>query len=398
MTTTAEVKQLVERYAQEAERVVFAPSGLLASDDGIDRLAREVVALANHQGGRVVLGVSESGRFEGRLELERDSLAAAVDTLATERIVPTPELSLERLAGEEGELAVIRVEPRVAGPHAVARKLAGGGVAARAYFVRDGARTRPVSEERLAWMFRVVGDPAMRAEVELDLQLEPGRLEVDSRRPLPAAAARFRPVLEAVAGAVEEGAELDVRAQGLNELAAWAFLAELEEAFEAAGVEMVEVALDDLPVPERQSVFGDVGDGLRTLLDGDRRRGGIAGLLGKKGPGRSYRLPKAAELQVDYLGRQGKGRLTLVHPAVVLTLSSRVASQGRGAAPSLGGGDSGAGEWVRLALALNVSLRWDGVHAAAAERASRALTARVREHWDSERWALSLDPAWRDRL
>lgn len=110
MTTTAEVKQLVERYAVEAERVVLCPSTLLARDEGLDELAREVAALANHEGGRVVLGVNESGRFEGRLGLLREVVAAAVAELRESRILPPPRLSFEQLAGDEGELVVLTVE------------------------------------------------------------------------------------------------------------------------------------------------------------------------------------------------------------------------------------------------------------------------------------------------
>lgn len=395
MTTTAEVKQLVERYPVEADRVVLSPSALLTREEGLDELAREVVALANHEGGRVVLGVSESGIFEGRLALEREAVAAAFEELRESRILPRPNLSLEHLAGDEGELVVLTVERRAGAPHAVARKLATGGVLGRSYFVREGRRTRPVPDERLAWMFRVVGDPALRVESDLELQLLAGAFELDLRTPQPAAAGRFRPLVGAVGGALGNSSDLEARGRALNELASWAFLQEVAEACEEAGLDTEEVALDDLPVPERRSVFSmAAGPGLRALLDGERRRGGIAGLFGRRSAGRAFRLPVDAEPQVDFLGRQGKGRVLLAHPAFVLAFSSRLEATGEGPVPTLAGRGTPDAEWVRLAVALNVSLRWDDQLGGAAERLGRTLAGRIESCWSSRRWAAGIDPAW----
>ncbi|HJO03828.1 MAG TPA: hypothetical protein QGG47_07630 [Acidobacteriota bacterium] len=52
MTTAAEVKQLVTDYPEAAQRVVFLSALLLTSDEGLDAIAREMVALANRDGGR----------------------------------------------------------------------------------------------------------------------------------------------------------------------------------------------------------------------------------------------------------------------------------------------------------------------------------------------------------
>lgn len=401
MTTAAEVRQLLGRYPAEAQRVLFKPSSLLGSDDGLDDLAREVVALANREGGRLVLGVSESGQFEGRLSLSREEIETAVETLLSTRTVPRPGCTVEHLTGEDGDLAVLRVEPRRGAPHAFARVTAQGSVGGRAYFVRDGARTRTVTEAQLAWMFRVAGDPALRRKLALDLHTVAGELRVAESVPQPRAAGHFATLLERVPDQVGRAVAGDAEARGaaLTELAGWAFLLELEELLERSDVDVDEVPLDELPVPASGSAFGHQGPGLRELLDGDRRRGGLAGLLGRKGPGRLFRLPRGAELQVDYLSRQNKGRVTLVHPRLVLTFSALAAESGRGLSWAE---DSGHGdlEWTRLQVVLTCSLPFpaQGPADVRYESLAQRLEARLRGGWDTAGFLDAFDRRYLDRI
>ena len=174
MTTAAEGRQILAQYPAEAQRVVFKASALLRSEEGLDEIARDVVALANRDGGRVVLGAGAGGRFEGRLEVSRQECDEAVATMLRTRIVPAPETLLEHLTGEDGELFVLKVEPRRGAPHAFARVTPQGSVGGRLYYVRDGASTRPVSDRQLAWMFRVAGDPAVRVAVPVQVHTVPG--------------------------------------------------------------------------------------------------------------------------------------------------------------------------------------------------------------------------------
>lgn len=397
MTTTAEVRQILNQYPAEAQRVLFKPSALLGSEEGLDDLAREVVALANRDGGRLVLGVSESGQFEGRIELSREQVDAAVETLLTTRMIPRPETVLEHLTGEEGELVVLRVEPRAGAPHAFARVTSNGSVGGRAYFVRDGNRTRAATEAQLGWMFRVSGDPALRREMALDLHTRAGELGIVADVPQPRAAGYFAMLLEGVPAktAARLGGDPQARSAALTELAGWAFLLELQALFgDGTEVESEEVALDDLPVPAGGSAFGAEGPDLRQLLDGDRKRGGLAGLLGRRGPGRSFRLPRGAEVQVDYLARQTKGRVTLVHPGMVLTFSARPGDSGDGL--SWAANPSGDLVWTRLRTALTCSLPFPAAGPADEryEKLARRLAARLRDGWDTGAFLEAFDPRY----
>lgn len=404
MTTAAEVKQIVGSYPREAQRVVLKPSGLLLSEEGRDALAKEIVALANRDGGRLVLGVDEQGRFESSLELSHDDAVAAMAQLATSRIVPPLEPALEHLSGEEGDLLVIGVPRRAAGPHAFARVSARGSVAGRAYFVRHGAQTRPVSDAQLAWMFRVVDDPAVRRSMTLTLYTRPGLLLLSSELPQPRAADRFAGLVadldveQQSVLANDEGA----RATAFVELAGWAFLREVGALLgDQAELAATEVSLDDLPVPGAASVFSAHPGGLRGLLGGATPATGLRSLLRRQASSATMLVPQGCEVQVDYLAHQRKTRVVLTHEAFVVTLTAVADGGGDGLGwPGREGQMTGQVCWSRLRLEYACSLPFP-----AAERKPTAtagflarLQRRLEFGWNSERFLDAFSGHYLERL
>lgn len=406
MTTSAEVRQILAQYPAEAQRVVFKASALLRSEEGLDEIARDVVALANRDGGRLVLGVGAGGQLEGQLELSRQECDEAVAAMLRTRIVPVPETILEHLTGQEGELLVIKVEPRRGAPHAFARVTPRGSVGGRIYYVRDGASTRPVTDGQLAWMFRVAGDPAVRVAVPVQIHTVPGSLVPADSIPQPVVVARFGELLAGLPGDVGKAlaGHPERRVRAFAELSAWAFLTEVQAALAAGdlGLETAEVAVADLPVPATGSAFGAPAPSLRELLEGGRRRPGIAGLLGRARPGRRFVVPRGAEVQVDFLDRQSKGRVTLSHPSFTVTLSTLPAGAGEGLAwPGFEGALAGGVQWTGLEAALTCSLPFPARDAATGiegERLARRLADRLRSGWDSRRFLDCHDPAFLMRV
>jgi hypothetical protein len=183
MTTAAEIKQALTAYPADAQRLVFAPSSLLAGADGHEQLARDIVALANRDGGRIVLGVDAAGRYEPELALKDDAARVALDELLTRYTAPRIVAPLEHLVGEDGELMVVAVPRRAAGPHAVARTNAKGSVGARLYCVRDRDRTMPVSDAQLRWLFAGADAGGHTVEFTLHLAHDASGLRADILQP-----------------------------------------------------------------------------------------------------------------------------------------------------------------------------------------------------------------------
>lgn len=391
MTTAAEIRRILGSYLAEAQRVVLRPSGLLVSDGGRDELAREIVALANRDGGRILLGVSEAGAFEGRLEVDHGEAGEVLRELLSSRITPPLEARLEHLSTPDGELLIIGVPRRSGPPHAFARVSPRGSVAGRAFLIRDGARTLPVSDGQLRWLFEVDSDPAVAESFPLVLHLpRDGVVPVD-RLPQPRAAQRFAAVLAGIEAdrAAALAADPATLESAFMEVAPFALLQELEGALRegAGGGEPAtrELRLDDMPVPGGRAVLGAGGDGLRTLLE----RRGVNRFL----------LPAGSELQLDFLFHQRKARLLVEAPAFTLTLSVQPEASGEGLA--WGGGSAADLRWVRLRVELSCSYAFPGREESFGAELTGpidALVERLRVGWDGERLRRALAPGYLDRI
>ncbi len=403
MTTAAEVKTIVGNYSAEADRVSLQPSALLVSGEGRDQLAAEIVALANRDGGRVVLGVDRQGRFEEQLACGAEAARAAVAELAGSRVSPALDVELELLTGEEGDLIVLKVPRRQAQPHAVGRANTRGSVRSRGFLVRRGGQARPVSDAQLAWMFRVLSDPAVEVEFPLSIHTIPGSLVPSTEVPQLRAVESFERL---VAGldpdlAADIAADPDRRQNALVELAAWAFLDEVPALLVESDARE-SISLDELPVPTRGSEFAALDGGLRALLGGAPPPRGLRKLLGRRHESRRYVLPTECEMQVDALPHQQKVRLMLNHPAWIVTFAARAAGAGEGLELA-GGAESAAADrlaWTRLALTYSCSFPFPETDEAA--HARLGFPERLRRHletgWNSERFAAALAPRWIERF
>ncbi len=402
MTTAAEVGQLVTDYPADAQRVVFLSSSLLASDQGLDEIAREMVALANRDGGRIIFGVDRAGVFEDRLAIDPASVAAALADIGRSRVVPSISAAVERLGGSGGELLVARVPQRQSGPHACARVEVGGGVGNRAYYVRQGDRTRRVTDAQLAWMYRVVVDPAMHEVMQLTLHTRPMLLTINPAIPQPRAADLFARQLagldEPLAQAL--GPYTEVRADALVELAPWAFLTEIDALLGdlKLDLDVEHVSIDDLPVPGHASTFAQAPGGLRGVLGGTTGGGGLLRLLQRRRESATLLLPAGAEVLVDHLPRQRKTRAMMSHPSFNITFSARPDGGGVGLGwPDLEGARSDETAWCRLRLAFRCSLPFPDRGCGsdpAVDRFLEALVERLRTGWDSDRWLQATSPAY----
>lgn len=133
-------------------------SGVEFKRDSVDNraLAKEIVALANFQGGRVLLGVNDDGSLEGitRSNLEQWVMNACRDKIRPEII---PYFEIVRAAGGGQEIAVVQV-PRGFNVHHLWHDQH------RTYYIRVGTQSREASPEELAGFFAQRG--AMRPEMQ----------------------------------------------------------------------------------------------------------------------------------------------------------------------------------------------------------------------------------------
>jgi len=111
-------------------------------------LAKEIVALANLRGGRVLLGVEDDGAISG---IQRPDLEEWVMTVCREKIRPEIIPYFETVRGVQGrDVAVISVEAGWTVHHVWHNS-------GRTYYIRVGSQSREASQEELARLLQQRG-------------------------------------------------------------------------------------------------------------------------------------------------------------------------------------------------------------------------------------------------
>jgi len=405
MTTAAEVKQALATYPADAQRLVFAPSSLLSTEEGQEQLARDIVALANRDGGRVVLGVDAAGRYESALAMNDEQAHLATEATLDRFTAPRVDAHLEHLVGEDGDLLVLGVPRRSGSPHAVARTNARGGVGSRLYCVRHRDRTVPVSDAQLRWLFSNSGLGASTRAVEFTLHARQGasglRTDVLQPRVADAIEAMLAGLPPDVAGGIVGNPES--LQQAAVELTSWVFLDELAAVLGSGEFDLAtaEQQLEELPVPASASVFAAAPGGLRGLLGGPSP-GGVMSRIMRRGSLRSFLLPAGAEVQVDYLARLGKARVGVHSRELRVGFSAVAGDVGSGVRwPGLELPDDDNSVWASVRGELQVELPFPASNAddsSASENLARVLAERLATRWNDGTLHAAVSPAAVERL
>ena len=307
MTTCAEVQSLLRTYREEADRVALVSARVFVETDG-GAAARDIVALANRDGGRVLIGVGRDGGFDLGGTTDTSGWGDVIERLCRNRIAPPIECGVERIECPEGRLVVVAVARRRDAPHAVVSRT-GEEAGARLFLVRSSGRSLPASDEQLDWMFRCRRDPAIHARTLSRLVAAPSTLSWAGASPAPRGAATL---VEGLASLAEDQrGRLEARdgdlAKAALEIVPYLVARAAGDARPRGWREVVDVPIEDVPVPQRTSAVGAAGADLRALL--------VSIDAG------SFKVPRGADLQVDHHRRSS--RLTLTHPAFTAGVAVR---------------------------------------------------------------------------
>ena len=136
------------------------------SDDGsftLDSILEQIVAFANREGGRLIIGIKDDGSPEGKGVFSRcnpndpnkafDKFKGAINNICTSRISPIINLAIEHHEKDGYEFMEIVVAKQTLMPHAVVRKTASGQIVSRKYYIRTSHSHETVSDTQLEWLF-----------------------------------------------------------------------------------------------------------------------------------------------------------------------------------------------------------------------------------------------------
>lgn len=137
----------------------YKSATVLREPDGAHRyeIAKQLVAFANRNGGKLIFGVDDSGQLEGK-ELDEEMSLGTISRVARMQCQPPIEFSYTYYSEDRGQTTngdafVVEIEPRRSIPHAIAEN-SEGEIRKREYRIRAGDESRLLTNEELDWLFQ----------------------------------------------------------------------------------------------------------------------------------------------------------------------------------------------------------------------------------------------------
>lgn len=161
MTTCDEIYQILKNPEKENMKNEFKDSEILRSKSGKEKLGYEIVAFANRNGGKLLIGIKDDASLEGKGIFDDkgiDNYRSIIDNICHNNISPIIEYEIEFLQYHDGDLLVVNVPKRKGIPHAyIGSKNAE--IKYRTYYIRTSHGKRLVSDRQLQWLFNHQEDP-----------------------------------------------------------------------------------------------------------------------------------------------------------------------------------------------------------------------------------------------
>ena len=153
MTTCKEIYELLRTKDLEKIKIEFKQSDILRNEGQKD-LAKELVAMANHSGGKLILGLKDNGDFEGNNIFDVDNDKGIINNIIQTRISPILKYNIEYLHCPEGELLIIHVEKKKDIPYAYIVSKESHEIKNRIYYIKTPHDKRLISDSQLKYLFQ----------------------------------------------------------------------------------------------------------------------------------------------------------------------------------------------------------------------------------------------------
>lgn len=115
------------------------------------KIASQLVAFANRNGGKLIFGIKNDGAFEGA-EIDADAEVQKILNIAQNKCSPPVVFNHQYLSTNNGDVLVIEVERRRGMPHAIVKR-DNHEVKGRTYYIRTSKGIRLVDDKTLELLF-----------------------------------------------------------------------------------------------------------------------------------------------------------------------------------------------------------------------------------------------------
>lgn len=165
MTNCDELSEILKNKDKEGLRVELKQSDKLRDQKGI---GYSLIALANRYGGRLIIGITDDGKFEGKGIFDVDNDKGIIDNICNNSCSPKIDYRTEFLECTEGDVLVVNVNRRKDIPHAYVNQT-NGEIKNRVYYVRTSHGKRLVTDLQLQMMFRNTEEPVINESFSIQI-------------------------------------------------------------------------------------------------------------------------------------------------------------------------------------------------------------------------------------
>ncbi|MFX0077182.1 MAG: helix-turn-helix domain-containing protein, partial [Candidatus Hermodarchaeota archaeon] len=151
--TCEEIQEILQKKELETIKYELKSSKILEEDGWKEKVAQELVAFANRNGGKLIIGLQNDGTYDGKADYDVDKLKGDIQNIIRDKISPRLEYNFQFLQCKEGDLSVITVEKKIDIPYAYITKRKTHEIKNRIYYVRTPHGKSLVSDKQLQFLF-----------------------------------------------------------------------------------------------------------------------------------------------------------------------------------------------------------------------------------------------------
>jgi len=166
LTTPDDLYKILKNPDKEHLRIELKERAALITKP--EELGYGLIALANRYGGKLIIGVTNDGKFEGKGIFNVDEDKGRIDNICNNNCSPKIEYQTEFIQCPDGDVLIINVNKRRDIPHAYIHKTQDE-IKERIYYVRTGHGKRRVTDLQLEWMFRNSEDPSFQKSYSIQI-------------------------------------------------------------------------------------------------------------------------------------------------------------------------------------------------------------------------------------
>lgn len=153
MTDCNKIYEIINNPDIENLKVELKSFNVLNSNPSRKKFLHEIVAIANKQGGQILLGVNNNGSFEGLKLPDPDKIKGTINNLIFDKISPIIACEIVFINCKEGDVFLINIPKKNEIPYAYVRK-SNDEIITREYLIRTSHGVRHVSNRQLQFLFK----------------------------------------------------------------------------------------------------------------------------------------------------------------------------------------------------------------------------------------------------